>query len=179
MKPVRILFAILPVLLLTFGVTSLAFSQKNHTASFAVSGNCGMCEAKIEKAAKAAGASYAEWNKDTKLITVKYNASGSELDKIKKSIADAGYDNAGIKASEEAYNRLHSCCKYERTATSDKIATQSSKENETENWQPGQCNMSGPDGKNGCPKEAAVMNCCKDSRCSKEENNGKDCCKKF
>ncbi len=73
-----------------------------------------MCETKIEKAAKTAGASYAEWNKDTKIITVKYNATSSNLAKIQKSIAEAGYDNAGAKSTSEAYNKLHSCCQYDR-----------------------------------------------------------------
>ena len=91
----------------------LSFSQKTKTETFQVSGNCGMCEAKIEKAAKAAGATYADWNKDTKVITVKYNSTSSNLAKIQKSIADAGYDNVGVKTTTEAYDKLHDCCKYD------------------------------------------------------------------
>ena len=40
-----------------------------------------------------------------------YNLS---LEKIKQSIADEGYDTDDIKATQEAYNDLHYCCKYKR-----------------------------------------------------------------
>jgi hypothetical protein len=115
-----------------------------------------MCEAKIEKAAKAAGATYADWNKDTKIITVKYNSTSSNLAKIQKSIADAGYDNVGAKTTTEAYDKLHDCCKYDRAAVS---ATNSEKMD---------C----------CKKDGtAKMDCCKDGKCTKEGHDGKDCCK--
>ena len=107
---------IFSTVLLCCAIATTSFSQKTKTDTFQVSGNCGMCETKIEKAAKAAGATYAEWNKDTKIITVKYNSSSSNLAKIQKSIADAGYDNVGVKTTTEAYDKLHGCCKYDRTA---------------------------------------------------------------
>ena len=65
-----------------------------------------MCETKIEKAAKEAGATSAEWNKDTKIITVKYKSTQSNLAKIQKSIADVGYDNVGVKATT---NHMTNC----------------------------------------------------------------------
>jgi hypothetical protein len=61
---------IFSTLLVCCAIATTSFSQKTKTDSFQVSGNCGMCESKIEKAAKAAGATYAEWNKDSKIITV-------------------------------------------------------------------------------------------------------------
>jgi len=88
---------IFSTVLICCAIAITSFSQKTKTETFQVSGNCGMCEAKIEKAAKAAGASYADWNKDTKVITVKYSSTSSNLAKIQKSIADAGYDNVGVK----------------------------------------------------------------------------------
>lgn len=91
-----------------------AFAQSKKTETFNVSGNCGMCKSNIEKAAKSAGASYADWNEDSKKLTVKY-AKNTTTAKIQQKIAEAGYDNAGAKASEEAYNKLHGCCQYERT----------------------------------------------------------------
>src|SRR5262245_60616907 len=109
---------IFSTILICCSIATSSFAQKAKTETFNVSGNCGMCENKIEKAAKAAGATYADWNKDTKVITVKYNSSSSNLAKIQKGIADAGYDNAGVKATNEAYDKLHSCCKYDRTDAS-------------------------------------------------------------
>src|ERR1700752_3968527 len=112
---------IFSIALICCSVATASFTQKTKTDTFQVSGNCGMCEAKIEKAAKAAGATYAAWNKDTKVITVKYNSTSSNLAKIQKSIAAAGYDNVGVKSTTEAYDKLHACCQYDRTATSGKM----------------------------------------------------------
>ena len=163
---------IFSTILVCCAITTTSFSQKTKTETFQVSGNCGMCETKIEKAAKAAGATYAEWNKDTKVITVKYNSTSSNLAKIQKGIADAGYDNVGVKATTEAYDKLHTCCKYDRT----EVAASNSEKMEC--CKDGKCTKEGHDGKDCCKKDAtAKMDCCKDGKCTKEGHDGKDCCK--
>lgn len=96
-------------------IAQLSFAQTSKKESFKVAGECGMCKKKIETAAKNAGASYAVWNADTKIMTVKYSSSTSSA-KIHQAIANAGYDTQNIKATEEDYNKLHECCKYERNA---------------------------------------------------------------
>jgi hypothetical protein len=152
---------IFSTVLICCAIATTSFSQKTKTETFQVSGNCGMCEAKIEKAAKAAGATYADWNKDTKTITVKYNSTSSNLAKIQKSIADAGYDNVGAKTTAEAYDKLHDCCKYDRTATAS-----------TSNEKMDCCK----DGK--CTKEdCAGMDCCKDGKCTMQACKDAGCCK--
>jgi hypothetical protein len=161
---------IFSTVLLCCAIATTSFSQKAKTETFQVSGNCGMCEAKIEKAAKAAGATYAEWNKDTKVVTVKYNSTSSNLAKIQKSIAEAGYDNAGAKTTTEAYDKLHDCCKYDRTATAGSEKMDCCKD--------GKCTIAGHEGEDCCKDGAAKMDCCKDGKCTKEGHNGKDCCKK-
>jgi periplasmic mercuric ion binding protein len=95
-------------------VSISAFAQAK-TDSFAVSGECKMCKKKIETAAKAAGATYANWDVTSKVITIKYNSESSNAAKIQQGIATAGYDTPTVKASEAAYNGLDDCCKYERT----------------------------------------------------------------
>lgn len=163
---------IFSTLLVCCAIATTSFSQKSKTDTFQVSGNCGMCETKIEKAAKAAGASYAEWNKDSKIITVKYNSASSNLAKIQKSIADAGYDNVGVKSTAEAYDKLHGCCKYERTAE----ATAGGEKMDC--CKDGKCTKEGHDAKDCCKKDGtAKMDCCKDGKCTKEGHDGKDCCK--
>jgi periplasmic mercuric ion binding protein len=99
-------------------ITQLSFAQSAKKETFNVAGECGMCKKKIETAAKNAGATYAVWDVDTKKLTVKYKTSSNSA-KIQQSVADAGYDTQDIKASEDAYNKLHECCRYERTASSD------------------------------------------------------------
>ena len=164
-------FKIFSTVILCCTIATISFAQKTKTDTFQVSGNCGMCETKIEKAAKAAGATYADWNKDTKIITVKYNSSSSNLAKIQKSIAESGYDNAGVKTTTEAYDKLHGCCKYDRTATA--TGTQL-----LDCCKDGKCTKEGHDGKDCCTPGAEKMDCCKDGKCSKEGHDGKDCCKK-
>jgi len=166
---------IFSTILLCCSAATISFAQKTKTDSFQVSGNCGMCETKIEKAAKSAGATYAEWNKDTKVITVKYNSSSSNLAKIQKSIADVGYDNVGVKTTTEAYDKLHACCKYERTESNQA----KDGADKMDCCKDGKCTKEGHEGTDCCKKEGDVkMDCCKDGKCTKEGHNGKDCCKK-
>lgn len=150
---------IFSIALICCSIATASFAQKTKTETFKVSGNCGMCETKIEKAAKSAGATYAEWNVDTKVITVKYRSSSSNLAKIQKGIADAGYDNAGAKATNESYNKLHACCQYERTDANPAKACCDNEE----------CTKEGNDGKDCCKKDGvAKADCCKDSECCKK-----------
>lgn len=81
-------------------------------------GECGMCKNTIEKSAKEAGATVANWNTETKVLTVSYNAKKTDTKKIQQAIAAAGYDTRDIAASKEAYDKLHECCKYERKEVS-------------------------------------------------------------
>jgi hypothetical protein len=160
-------------------ISSAAFSQeKNET--FKVSGECGMCKSKIEKAAKAAGASFASWNVDKKELTVKYNSVSTNTAKIQQEIAKVGYDTPNFKATDDAYNNLHECCKYDRSMFAAKACCEDGKctkdcckdgKCEMECCKDGKCTKGGE-----CCK--SEMECCKDGKCSKEAHNGKDCCKK-
>jgi hypothetical protein len=79
-----------------------------------VSGNCGMCKKNIEKAAKAAGATQANWDKVAKLLTVSFDAAKTSTEKIEISVAAAGYDTEHKEANAEAYKKLEECCQYDR-----------------------------------------------------------------
>lgn len=85
-----------------------------------VYGNCGMCKKTIEKAALSVeGVTGVDWNKETKVITIKYDPEvfgkkGYSLDNVSMSIAESGYDTEYNKASDEAYSSLPGCCQYER-----------------------------------------------------------------
>jgi hypothetical protein len=105
---------ILSIALIGLSISLTSFSQKEKTETIKVSGNCGMCKKKIETAAKDAGAKYASWNVDTKVLTVKYSSKSTDNAKIQQAVAKTGYDTEKIKATDEAYNNLHACCKYER-----------------------------------------------------------------
>ncbi|MFZ1264088.1 MAG: heavy-metal-associated domain-containing protein [Chitinophagaceae bacterium] len=165
---------------LFMAVGTFAVAQ-TKTETFKVSGNCGMCKTKIEKAAKDAGAKEASWDADTKNLTVTYKSSTTNTAKIQEKIASVGYDNVGATATTEAYDKLHGCCKYERTAAvSDGAKMDCCKD--------GKCTMPGHDGKDCCKKDGEKMDCskmngekmdcCKDGKCSMPGHDGKDCCKK-
>ncbi len=140
------------------------------TEKIKVWGNCGMCKTTIEKAAKAAGANYALWNEEAKILTVKFTDSKTNSSKIEKKVAASGYDTQNETAPDEVYNNLHGCCQYDRKAAEvkeDKKTTASSccKKDQT-------CT------KDCCKKED--MSCCKTkeaaaSTCCKAGNT---CCSK-
>jgi len=93
----------------------MGFAQTATTEKIKVSGECGMCKKKIEKAAKDAGASYAVWSSESKILEVKYTEP-TNSDIIQKSVADAGYDTPKYRATDAAYEKLSPCCHYERTS---------------------------------------------------------------
>lgn len=173
----------------SLGALCLAFSAfasgQSTTETFKVSGNCGMCKSAIEKAAKKAGAEAATWDKDTKVITVTYNTATTNTAKIQQQIAGAGYDNVGFKTTTAAYNKLHACCKYERTDLTAKSSCCSKGD-----MKDGKCADMASCKDKGCKDEAScmekcgegkasgAMECCKDGKCTKEGHEGGDCCKK-
>ena len=62
---------------------SSVFGQTTKTEEFKVSGNCGMCEKRIEKAANSVeGVSEADWDKKTKMIKVAIDTSKTDVHKI-------------------------------------------------------------------------------------------------
>jgi len=80
-----------------------------------VNGTCDMCKVKIERIAnKVKGVRYATWKKESKILKVKFNTEKTDINAILNKIADAGYDTEIIKATDEAYENLHYCCKYTR-----------------------------------------------------------------
>jgi hypothetical protein len=169
--------------MMAFATVSIAQAK---TETFKVSGNCGMCKTKIEKAAKEAGAKEAFWDVDSKILTVTYKSSSTNTAKIQEKIASVGYDNAGATATNESYDKLHGCCKYDRGVVSDKAKADCCKGGKCTKeghdgkdcCKDGKCTKEGHDGKDCCKKDGEKMDCCKEGKCSKEGHDGKDCCKK-
>ncbi len=103
-------------LVMIMGLSTIAlFAQAEKTEKFEVAGNCGMCETRIEKAAKSVeGVSTADWDKETKMIDVTFNSANTDIHKIHKAIAKVGHDTKMHKAPDNVYDELPGCCKYER-----------------------------------------------------------------
>lgn len=108
---------IILILVVMLSIVSIAQEKKskNKKAQFNVNGNCEMCEKRIEKAAfSVKGVKSADWHVDQHDMHVIYDENKCSLEDIKKAIAKAGHDTEEFKATEEDYNNLHGCCKYER-----------------------------------------------------------------
>ena len=97
------------------GIQNLYAETKSEKVN--VKGNCGMCKTRIEKAAMGVtGVSKAEWNKETKDLTVTFDAAKASLDKVEAAVAKAGHDTPKYKADAKTYEALPGCCHYDRTA---------------------------------------------------------------
>lgn len=171
MKTISILSTVLFVLFATFSFAQAKtdISQEN----IKVWGNCGMCKKTIESAAKSAGATSADWNDETKIMQVSFT-SNSGSDKIQQAIAAAGYDTEKFTADQKAYDKLHSCCQYDRksaSAGSDKSKSDCCKDGKCAKHVESCCS----DGK--CSKD--TISCCNSGKCDKEASCCKDksCCK--
>ena len=84
------------------------------TSTFKVWGNCEMCKETIESSLKVDGITKADWNVESKIMTVSYDEKKITLDQIQKNIASVGYDNEKYKGDDKAYNELAGCCQYDR-----------------------------------------------------------------
>lgn len=94
-----------------------ATDNHDHSKSkneFFVKGNCESCKARIEKAAKSAGASSAEWNAEKQTVVLDFDSSKTSADQILKKIAEAGHDNEKYKTTDDVYKKLPGCCLYDR-----------------------------------------------------------------
>lgn len=118
MKTIRFMgTAIIAVILSVFSYAQMHDHSQMppaKTESIKVLGSCDMCKARIEKAAKIDGVNKAEWNKETKILTLVYNPSVTTGEAVQKKIAAAGHDTEKFRADDKVYNSLPACCHYER-----------------------------------------------------------------
>ncbi|RQO30738.1 mercury transporter [Taibaiella sp. KBW10] len=106
---------ILMIVISLLSYTACTAQIKNSTTTtVAISGNCDMCKATIEKAGNDKNMAKVDWNKDTKKASITYDAKKTTLDVVLKKIALAGYDNEQFVAPDEVYAQLPGCCQYER-----------------------------------------------------------------
>lgn len=77
-------------------------------------GSCELAKKKIDSAAKIDGVQKADWNMESRLLTLKFDSTKVSLDNILKNIAMAGFDNERYFADDYAYEQLPDNCKYER-----------------------------------------------------------------
>jgi len=81
--------------------------------SYWVDGVCGMCEKRIESALLSTpGVKFADWSRETHMVKVAFNPKKLSEQKLHEIVAAAGHDTQKVKAKNEAYAKVHACCKY-------------------------------------------------------------------
>lgn len=93
--------------------------KKDSTFSILVSGNCGMCKARIEEAVQNPGVHAAEWSAETQQLTLRIDPNKIDKETIKKRVAAVGHDADGLLADDGVYAKLHACCLYPRVQKKD------------------------------------------------------------
>ncbi len=112
----KLVMLVVAVILFSNGLMA---QPKNITASsttvtFKVWGNCESCKDRIEKAAGVNGVEKADWNIQTKMLTLSFNPSTVTSAQVQKKIAAVGHDTELFRADDKVYDGLPSCCKYDR-----------------------------------------------------------------
>ncbi|WP_406682816.1 heavy-metal-associated domain-containing protein [Seonamhaeicola sp. MEBiC1930] len=103
---------ILIIALLLTGTITFA-QNKNAKATTEVDGVCGMCKARIEKAClNTKGVKFATWDVKTHQLSLIFDERKTNLKTIEASVLAAGHDVKEVKATDEAYAKVHACCKY-------------------------------------------------------------------
>ena len=109
MKNIIVLFGIMLM------AVTVSAQEKNKRVAFEVNGKCDMCKTRIEKAAvKVKGVKYASWDIPSKQLSLIMDERKCSETDVKKALAAVGHDTKEIKATDEVYENLHMCCKYER-----------------------------------------------------------------
>ena len=98
----------------TTAQTGLQADGTTMTTKFKVFGNCGMCKKRIEKAAKIEGVSAAEWDVDTKILTITFDEKVVKPSKVHQAVAAVGHDTELVRADNTVYADLPECCQYDR-----------------------------------------------------------------
>lgn len=90
-------------------------SESTHQELIKVYGNCGMCERRIEKAARSVEGVYtAAWNKETKLLELTFNHEVFNERRLHEAVTLVGHDTEKLKARNQDYESLPKCCLYSR-----------------------------------------------------------------
>ncbi len=99
------------ILLALLLASSVAVFAKSVTQKILVKGECGKCKTTIEQGLDIPGVSFAEWNKETKILTIRYNDKKINEDQIHKTISNLGYATGKVAANKVSQSKLDNCCK--------------------------------------------------------------------
>ena len=110
---------ILSITMMFIAVITYA-QDKNKKMIFDVNGKCAMCKERIEEAAlNVKGVKYAMWDIPSHQLSVIMDERKTDAMKIKTAIVAVGHDTKELKATDEAYESVHPCCKYREDNSDD------------------------------------------------------------
>jgi periplasmic mercuric ion binding protein len=97
-------------------VSAITFADKpkTETVKIKTSAICEQCKETIEKKlafTKGVIESSVDLDSKDKITTVIFNPKKTTVDKIRKSIAQSGYDADEVPAVPASYEKLEACCK--------------------------------------------------------------------
>jgi len=99
-------------LVIAFITSGSAQPQKEEVIKIRTSAVCGMCKDRIEKGLKSEkGINDVSLDIETKIVTVKFQGTKTNPDKIRERISKLGYDADNLLADKTAYGKLPACCK--------------------------------------------------------------------
>ncbi len=93
-------------------LTAAAVAQTEN-ATISVGGNCTLCKARIEKAAKNTKViKYAVWQANTTMLNLHYNAKKTNKSQVSTHTTGLEHQANGVLSPIEMYNALPLCCQY-------------------------------------------------------------------
>ncbi len=103
------------MMMFLMGTMTLVAQEKNEKIK--VYGKCEMCQNRIEKTVKGIdGVKTANWNIDTKMLSVTFDSKKTSDEAIEKAVASVGHDTDKFRADDKTYEALPPCCHYDRPA---------------------------------------------------------------
>lgn len=103
-------------IMITAVISFAANAQKknNKTEAFKVWGTCEQCKTRIEKALSNLGTYKATWVIATNMLTVSYDSTKLNKEKIQQKLSAIGHDNEAFQSDDATYKSLPLCCHYVR-----------------------------------------------------------------
>ncbi|MBS1974106.1 MAG: TonB-dependent receptor [Bacteroidetes bacterium] len=95
-------------------IAATAQRKNIKTETFKVYGTCEQCKHRIESALLDYGAAKANWDMETKMLTVSYDSIKFSKPRLQEQLALVGHDTESFQSTGETYNNLPKCCHYER-----------------------------------------------------------------
>lgn len=113
-KPINL---IMIIICFSFVTACGQTAKKVEEVKIKTSAMCGMCKERIEKnMAFEKGVTAVNLDVETKIVTISYKPSKTNVEALCKAISKIGYDANDVLADKEAYDKLPSCCKKDAAA---------------------------------------------------------------